>query len=61
MGYGPVINGKQHPITHWKGSWAATVNEPIPERVKKAHQDQFPATSSHRLVMRYDKEGRRLS
>lgn len=22
MGYGPVINGKQMPITPWKGSWA---------------------------------------
>lgn len=22
MGYGPVINGKQHPITPYKGSWA---------------------------------------
>jgi hypothetical protein len=23
MGYGPIINGKQHPITKWGGSWAA--------------------------------------
>lgn len=22
MGYGPIINGKQHPITPYKGSWA---------------------------------------
>lgn len=22
MGYGPVTNGKQKPITPWKGSWA---------------------------------------
>jgi hypothetical protein len=22
MGYGPVVNGKQLPITKWKGSWA---------------------------------------
>lgn len=22
MGYGPVVNGKQKPITPWKGSWA---------------------------------------
>lgn len=22
MGYGPVINGKQKPITPWKNSWA---------------------------------------
>lgn len=64
MGYGPVINGKQMPITPWKGSWAATVNNPDPEKradMQRAFQDQFPATSSHRLIMRYDKEGRRLS
>ena len=30
MGYGPVVNGKQMPITPWKGSWAATVNNPRP-------------------------------
>lgn len=23
MGYGPTKNGKQTPITPWKGSWAA--------------------------------------
>lgn len=64
MGYGPVVNGKQQPITPWEGSWAATVNNPDPEqraRMQRAFQDQFAATSSHRLVMRYDKEGRRLS
>lgn len=22
MGYGPVVNGKQMPITPWQGSWA---------------------------------------
>lgn len=22
MGYGPIINGKQTPITPWRGSWA---------------------------------------
>ena len=22
MGYGPIINGKQHPITPYEGSWA---------------------------------------
>ena len=22
MGYGPIVNGKQQPITPWKGSWA---------------------------------------
>lgn len=22
MGYGPVANGKQKPVTPWKGSWA---------------------------------------
>jgi hypothetical protein len=22
MGYGPVVNGKQKPITPWQGSWA---------------------------------------
>lgn len=26
MGYGPVVNGKQKPITPFEGSWAATVN-----------------------------------
>lgn len=26
MGYGPVGNGKQKPITPFEGSWAATVN-----------------------------------
>lgn len=28
MGYGPVVNGKQTPITPYKGSWADTVNKP---------------------------------
>jgi hypothetical protein len=27
MGYGPVINGKQKPITQYENSWAATVNK----------------------------------
>lgn len=27
MGYGPIHNGKQKPITPWKGSWASTVNK----------------------------------
>ncbi len=22
MGYGPIVNGKQKPITPWEGSWA---------------------------------------
>lgn len=26
MGYGPVVNGKQQPITRPENSWAATVN-----------------------------------
>lgn len=26
MGYGPVVNGKQKPLTPFEGSWAATVN-----------------------------------
>ena len=26
MGYGPVINGKQTPITPFKGSWADVVS-----------------------------------
>lgn len=52
MGYGPVINGKQMPITPWEGSWAATVNNPDPERrarLQRAHQDQHAATHSGRL------------
>lgn len=61
MGYGPIVNGKQMPITPWKGSWAATVNQPIPEHVKRAHQDQFAATHSQRIVMRCDQHGNRIA
>ena len=63
MGYGPVVNGKQMPITPWEGSWAATVNNPDPERrarMQRAFQDQFAATHSQRIVMRYDNEGNRI-
>lgn len=28
MGYGPIVNGKQTPITPYKGSWAEQVNKP---------------------------------
>lgn len=41
MGYGPVINGKQMPITPWKGSWAEQ------EQAKKA---QVPTTCSIRCT-----------
>lgn len=27
MGYGPIVNGKQLPITPWKGSWAQQMEE----------------------------------
>lgn len=27
MGYGPIVNGKQTPITPWKGSWAQQEEE----------------------------------
>ena len=27
MGYGPISNGKQKPITPWKGSWAQQEQE----------------------------------
>lgn len=50
MGYGPISpGGKQLPITNWEGSWAATVNEPIPEHVKAAFRNQHAATSDQRL------------
>lgn len=26
MGYGPIVNGKQQPITPWKGSWAESMD-----------------------------------
>lgn len=52
MGYGPVVNGKQLPITPRNGSnWCDTVNEPIPQRVKDAHADQHAATHTRRLVI----------
>jgi hypothetical protein len=28
MGYGPVVNGKQTPITPWRGSWAQQMQCP---------------------------------
>ena len=66
MGYGPVINGKQRPITPWKGSWAATVNNPDPEqagRMRKDFREKFVATSSGslRLPGTFDKYGRKIS
>lgn len=66
MGYGPVINGKQMPITPWKGSWAATVNNPDPEqaeRMRKDFREQFVATSSGslRLPGTFDRFGRKIS
>ncbi len=64
MGYGPIsAGGKQTPITPWEGSWAATVNNPIAEHVKRAFQDQFAATHSQRMKLSgtYDQEGRKLS
>jgi hypothetical protein len=32
MGYGPVVNGKQRPITKWEKSWAAKTEL---ERIKQ--------------------------
>lgn len=49
MGYGPVINGKQMPITQWENSWAARANDPIPEHVKRHFGDQHAATHSQRI------------
>ena len=31
MGYGPLVKGKQTPITPYKGSWAEQVNKPKPK------------------------------
>lgn len=52
MGYGPVINGKQTPITPWAGSWAATVNNPTPRHVRDTLADQHAATHTKRVVIR---------
>lgn len=62
MGCGPVINGKQMPITPWKGSWAEQVNQPIPQHVKDHHADQFAATHTQRTILpgRYDAKGNSL-
>lgn len=42
-------DGSFKPITPREGSWAARANDPIPEAIKKAFQDRFPATHSARL------------
>lgn len=66
MGYGPVVNGKQMPITPWEGSWAATVNNPDPEkwaRIQRDFRNQHVATSegSIRLPGTFDRHGRKIS
>lgn len=38
MGYGPVVNGKQKPITKYENSWAATVNK-IPMNKPKENKN----------------------
>jgi hypothetical protein len=62
MGYGPVGNGKQTPITPWAGSWAQRVNEPIPQRIKDHHADQHATTHTQRTILpgRVDIRGRPL-
>lgn len=42
MGYGPIINGRQHPITRYENSWAARANDPIPQHVKDHHAGPKP-------------------
>lgn len=44
-------DGTYEPITPFQGSWAQTVNQPIPEHVRRAFNDRFAATHSQRLVI----------
>jgi hypothetical protein len=46
MGYGPIVNGKQTPITPWKGSWAEQ------EERKRAGKPYFEQIE---LAKRWDK------
>lgn len=34
MGYGPIVNGKQTPITPRENSWAVRVNDPVQQHVR---------------------------
>ena len=44
MGYGPIINGKQTPITPYKGSWAGQMEQQRKEAApnRKATNNQWP-------------------
>lgn len=47
MGYGPIINGKQMPITPWKGSWAEQEQrrregKPVPSLPSNPNPSQWP-------------------
>jgi hypothetical protein len=68
MGYGPVINGKQRPITPWMGSWAQQEQarregKPAPPLPQRPADGQWPLGHSPyalRLTGRYDSKGRPL-
>ena len=46
MGYGPVINGKQKPISSWHGSWAQQ------EFAKRCEKPRY-STSYKRWIVRH--------
>lgn len=37
MGYGPIVNGKQKPITRWENSWA------YQEQLRREQRSRAPA------------------
>ena len=49
MGYGPVINGKQKPITPYQGSWAQQ------EEARRATHGGKPYNEWLALARRWDK------
>jgi len=67
MGYGPVINGKQHPITPWAGSWVqleqAHRDTGRPLSIERPVDGQWPLGHNPRALIlpgRYDQHGRPL-
>jgi hypothetical protein len=44
MGYGPVKNGKQKPITPYKGSWAEQMEKARQRTDREAAKDKRPTS-----------------
>lgn len=49
MGYGPIVSGKQRPITDWQGSWAWE------EFVKRCEKPRYSSFHGQYIVRHPDR------